>query len=255
MLMRPVFLGLIFTAATCGSVHASAFTITDMNMSTQVLSGSDQDDEGVIFPTNPLDTTHHSVIGDNQATTIYDVLWGDDGGDFGFQFDHRIKDGPENSEVRSDGIIRFNTHTDVMFDYDFDYAFANLHYPMHISAWIIVLRVTDQPPSETLVGYLQTGGSGPTNGAGAAGTLTSDGHLLLEADNRFLILYRIILQAGGNTPRIGVGSGSLHYSLTPVPEPTTALLMALAGVAVLRRRRPSNLSASQNHDAPSPPSI
>lgn len=255
MLMRPVFLGLIFSAATCGSVYASPFTITDMDMGTQAISGNDRDDEGVIFPTNPLNTTHHSAVGENQATTIYDVLWGDDGGDFGFQFDHRIQDWPMTSEVRSSGTIIFNTHADVMLDYDFDYSFANLHYPIHISAWIIVVRATEQPPSETLVGYLQTGGGGPTNGAGAAGTFATDGHLLLEADNRFLILYRVILQAGGNTPRIGVGSGSLHYSLTPVPEPTTALLMALAGAAVLHRRRPSNLSASQNHDAPSPPSI
>jgi len=208
-----------------------------MDMSTQVLSGSEQDDEGVIFPTNPLNTTHHSAIGDNQATTIYDVLWGDDGGDFGFQFDHRIQDWPMTSEVRSDGIILFNTHTDVMFDYDFDYAFSNLSYPMHIIARISVVRATQQPPSETLVGYLQTGGGGPTNGAGAAGTFATDGHLLLEADNRFLILYRVILQAGGNTPRIGVGSGSLHYSLTPVPEPATAALLFGAVAALAPRRR------------------
>ncbi|MCB9852150.1 MAG: hypothetical protein H6819_03570 [Phycisphaerales bacterium] len=237
MLMRAVFLGLIFYAATCGRLYASAFTVTDMDMGTQAISGSDWDDEGVIFPTNPLNTTHHSAVGENQATTIYDVLWGDDGGDFDFQFDHRIQNWPMTSEVSSSGTIIFNTHTDVMLDYDFDYAFSNLFYPIQIIARISVVRATPQPPSETLVGYLQTGGGGPTNGAGAAETFATDGHLLLEADNRFLILYRVIFLAGGNSSRIGVGSGSLHYSLTPVPEPGVAWLCILAGGMVRRRGR------------------
>ncbi|MBI5763602.1 MAG: PEP-CTERM sorting domain-containing protein [Planctomycetes bacterium] len=70
----------------------------------------------------------------------------------------------------------------------------------------------------------------------AAGTFSISHQATLLAGHQYLIGYSMRILALGNTGAVGTGDGYVHFTLTPVPEPSAILPLALATM-LLRRRR------------------
>ncbi|MCB9853874.1 MAG: hypothetical protein H6819_12310 [Phycisphaerales bacterium] len=217
------------------SQYASAASIDvfDMNMTTSVYVDSQQVSQYVLGPTNPLVTTRHAQLGLTKATTVIALAWSPAGGSFSFLFDHVIDDSPGFSMSKTFGGVGITSDVDLMLDYHYTYSFSDLTGGIILTSINTITRLTDDG-FETIMRTVRQGGTGSLDPR--AGTFNTTRHMLLEAGERYGISYSIELHAGFEAGAIGTGNGALDFTLTPIPEPATAMLVALMSIAVIRHR-------------------
>ncbi|MCB9858269.1 MAG: hypothetical protein H6818_21510 [Phycisphaerales bacterium] len=219
-------------AVTYSTASASSFTVTDMIMGSQVIVDGDLTVDAIYVPTNPFAATHHAQMGQTESTTVYDLTWDITSGSFDYLFDHAIEDGPASAYARSSGTFIFSTTEDMVFSYNLDYSYS-------LSGSTFVAKSTFQlvegtPSDNFLVDYFSAGGPGWLELPN--GTMLTSGQEFLEAGRRYVVTYRTELSVSGqNTGLVRHGSGSLQFAFATVPEPASALPLAIAAIAIARR--------------------
>ena len=218
--------------ACAHGASAATIDVFEMGMTTEVGVNGMDDYDWVSTPTNPFVATHHAQLGMTQATTNIDVAWGPDGGRFDFLFDQVIEDSTSYVASKTYGGVGIVSDVDLWLDYEYSYSYSNLGGDFAINSSTRVTHITNDGFTH-LTYDTQLGGAGWLQPS--SGTFTASYELLLEAGQRYGIVYDTQLDSGADFGLVGSGAGSLHFTLTPVPEPTTALLLALSAIALFRR--------------------
>ena len=77
----------------------------------------------------------------------------------------------------------------------------------------------------------------PIGGSNPNGSFTVSASVPLLAGEFYIIGYKMSLYSyGGGPTDLSHGDGFVHFSITPVPEPTAFVLVVMAGWVVTRRR-------------------
>ncbi|MCB9854112.1 MAG: PEP-CTERM sorting domain-containing protein [Phycisphaerales bacterium] len=203
-------------------------------MTTEVQVDGQDDYDSTLTVVNPFVATHHAQLGLTEATTVFDLAWGPAGGRFDFLFDNVIDSTPDIAFSSNFGGVGFISDVDVWLDYEYIYAFDNLNGGIILTSINSIAHITDDG-THFLLRSVRRGGAGSLDPP--SGIFTTTRHILLEAGEHYTVSYSIDIQDGFVGGVIGTGNGSLHFTLTPVPEPATAPLLAFAGVAAFRRHR------------------
>ncbi|MCB9852152.1 MAG: hypothetical protein H6819_03580 [Phycisphaerales bacterium] len=227
-------LATILAACMVSAAKAANIDVFEMSFTTSVRMDGGQDSAYVLVPTNPLVTTRHAQLGLTEATTVFDLAWGPAGGRFDFLFDQVIDDSDDYVASQTVGGVKVTSDVDLWLDYDYIYSYSHLTGDIAINSTIRITHITDDGFS-FLMNSVLLGGAPWLRPP--SGTFTSTTQILLEAGERYSISYNIKLDAAEETGAIGFGNGSLHFTLTPVPESGVAWLFILAGGMVRRRGR------------------
>lgn len=233
---RSCIWALIVALAFCRVASAVNIDVFEMTMTTRVLVDGEQHSQYVFGPTNPLMTTRHAQLGLTEATSVFDLAWGPTGGRFDLLFDHVIEDGPGFSESTAFGGIGVTSDVDVWLDYQYTFSFNNLNGGIILTSVNQVAEST-QTGATNIFRIVRQGGAGALDPT--SGTFVTSRQVLLEANEVYGISYSNTLLGGEDSGALGTGNGSLHFTLTPVPEPATAMLLTLMSIVFTRRRRPS----------------
>ncbi|MCB9856563.1 MAG: PEP-CTERM sorting domain-containing protein [Phycisphaerales bacterium] len=241
---------LSFAAPTAHAAFDFSFfrliTITQDSSGPTVIS----DYENISTPDNEIHTLLDTGIGTGYARTQYDVSWLGYTGIFNAAVDQHIAE-PEfltTAEVR----IEFFADVDLLLTVDTELEFSSS--PMDWADFRYQIFVRDLtvfwPPH-----YVANHRGGALTLEPASGTFVTHDSVLLPAGTSYRIIHSlsqdsISVDSPQHAP-IDV-SGYMNFSLTPVPEPSTALLFAGAASAALVRRRRRDCRSSF-HGAPIPP--
>jgi len=248
---RCLAIGTIFAFAVGSNAIAANIDVFEMGMTTLVLADGGQDFQSSLTVTNPLVTTQHAQLGLTEATTIIDLAWGPAGGRFDFLFNQVIDDSTGYVASTTAGQVNLTSDVDLWLEYEYTYSYSNLGGDAGIDSSTRVIQITDG-------GFIDLMSDGQVGGAAwlqpTSGTFTASYQLLLPAGEPYGILYATEINSAADFGVVGLGNGSLHFTLTPVPEPASAFLLAFAGTAVLRRQRRFKSNVAQDQDVPSPPS-
>jgi len=181
---------------------------------------------------NPFQGSHTATLDNSYATTSYDMGWTVDSAHFDAFPTHHLEQ--LDGDAGSEGRIRLTPSIDSTISLHGTYEYA---WPSAAEGTsVIFMSVTDLQTEEEIVGDSAFGGNfgiGPYHG-----TLDVSGNATLLAGREYFLYYiaRIILDP---TPpgTYGEGVGEIHFAITPVPEPATALLLACFLLIAFQRRR------------------
>ena len=165
------------------------------------------------------------------AETSFGFSWTDRGfGDFLIQASHAAEN-LDNLRTQSSGNIIFTTTVDLRMDIDASYT-----YDVGDKMVRLNFNIIQQDPVEILFAASERGGAAVFEPP--AGTLTiQQDDLLVPAGHTYAINYLIDIITFGDPPdTIGTGSGFIHFSIEPVPEPSTLFLVAVGSLGLSRRR-------------------
>jgi len=217
-------------------LRADLFEVTQWDMATGV-SASFPHGAAVFSQTvmNPFVEVHTAIDGASSASTAYNFSWNATFGDFLLQVSHRAADvDPSILRSVSDGFIYITTNADTLFSIDGNYSYS---LPVDPMVTIFNVSVSDaQPPHDSPIGFGNYYGT--EDGAPASGSFPIGGQAILPAGHTWLINYLMEVEAFyGYSGQITRGDGYLHFTLQEaVPEPAAFLPLALAALALRRRR-------------------
>lgn len=232
MWIRSLVLAAILVVTMGASAFAASIDVFEMGMTTSVYVDGGHDSESNLTVTNPFVATQHAQLGLTEVTTNYDLAWGPAGGRFDFLFDQVIDDSDDYVASDTFGGVGIISDVDLWLDYQYTYSYSHLTGDFGITSTTRITHITDDGFT-FLLNDMQLGGA--RRFQPPSGVYTSAIQVLLEAGERYGIGYSITLDAAEETGAIGFGNGSLHFTLTPAPEPSVAAFGIFAGVVLLRR--------------------
>ncbi|MCB9852151.1 MAG: hypothetical protein H6819_03575 [Phycisphaerales bacterium] len=227
-------LATILAACMVSAAKAANIDVFEMGMTTSAYVDGGHDSESNLTVINPFVATQHAQLGLTEVTTIYDLAWGPDGGRFDFLFDQVIDDSDDYVSSDTFGGVGIISDVDLWLDYQYTYTYSHLTGDFGITSTTRIIHIADDGDA-FLLNDIKLGGA--RRFQPSSGVYMSATQVLLEAGERYGISYLIRLDAAEETGAIGFGNGSLHFTLTPVPEPSVAWFCILAGGMVRRRRR------------------
>lgn len=190
--------------------------------------------EFVTFETveNPFQDSHSVTLGSSNVSATYDISWLLEEAQFNITTSHHLAQ--LDGETITSGRMYFTPSVDsiVTFSGSWQYAWpsavlGNTHFFWGIS---------DLDHDIGIIGDSHTGGN---VGVGSPfGSWTSNGSGLLMANQQYFLFYSATTRHFDPTPpgTFGEASGEFHFTITPIPEPAAALLLALPFLAIRSRR-------------------
>jgi len=223
----------VFVLIAVQPVLGDAFTIDDWDLTIGVIAEwPDIVGDSFTVVANPFDESHAVSLGGSAASSSYDISWLLDFASFDIQAAQQAETSGSTSSITSvsTGYVLFTPDSDITFSVDAAYTYDLPAWGF--TAYFSVL-VTDD---ETHENYFAYGDSISTfDGVPKHDTFTASGEGFIPAGRECRFLYRMMVDTVGSSELFATGSG--HVSFTITPEPTTASLLALGGLMLLRRRR------------------
>ncbi|MCB9855030.1 MAG: PEP-CTERM sorting domain-containing protein [Phycisphaerales bacterium] len=232
-----VLLAAIFLASAT-QVRAG-FQVLNWELSTFLIesAGNTSQDDGEYITTlsNPLQETRTAQIGDNLVSAAYDHSWIEDlaWGDFNMSFDHQIR----TPEVRTISISAIyiipSSPVSVSFDGQLDYS----HTPGDLDSLNFFASVRDESTLAYAVRF-QTR-TGELYFQPPSGSIPIHGEAILAPGVTYRLRYGLDSDNLSDSLPTGTldASGYVNFSIRPVPEPASLLLIASGAIAALRRTR------------------
>ncbi len=147
----------------------------------------------------------------------------------------------EYGRSRSSGAIILTPEEDLLLNLD-----AALHYelPPHGFWTRFIVSVAAVDPYASIFYYVKRVDS--SFYVHKSGTVTTSADaLLLEAGRQYGLSYTFSVSSiGDDTDAVATGDGHVQFTLLPVPEPTTAMLLIASAVPVIACRRRSRRSTT-----------
>ena len=182
---------------------------------------------------NPFEADHLGAIENSTAQTQLSFYWNSQGhASFLIEAQHAAAGSPPIIEVTSSGNIWLTPSVESILTLDavYDYALGSGNRRLDFN----------------LAAVGGGGGIGvqhvisPIFGDPPVGQLVFHDELLLQPGIEYTLQYFIRhLSVSGSADSLSTGNGSVQFSIVPVPEPATALLVLAAAPIALRRRRSS----------------
>ena len=186
-------------------------------------------------PENPFQGMTSAQIGISTSVSIYNMAWSSTAGVFDITLDQQVIDTNPGFSARALGAILVEPATDLIVRFDASYTY--FLPPEWLFAGLSVVA-QDLNAGQTLLvrNLFDSSALGL-----ASGTFVVDNaQALLPAGGRYSLQYSAIVDSSsGGSNAIGTGMGNVRITLSPVPEPVTGALFALAALPVLIRRRRS----------------
>lgn len=191
--------------------------------------------EFVTFETveNPFQDSHSVTLGSSNTSSAYDISWLVHEAQFNITTSQYLRE--LDGDTSASGRIYLTPSVDslVTFSGNWQYAWPSAALGnTHVS---VQLGDLDEE-----ISVLSVTGSGGNVGVGppfGSFTLSDSGFLL--ANHNYLLFYTAQVRHIDPTPpgTFGEASGDFHFTITPIPEPAAALLLALPILAIRSRRR------------------
>jgi hypothetical protein len=233
---KNLFLIAALVVGAAGPSVRADFIIPQWRLGVSVYDSSSGEDDTSIFATvqNPFQDSHSATAGISTAETTYDFAWSADFGSFLIDAAHEAEDvDPGFLLVRSSGFIWVAPSIDLSLEISAAYSY---YLPPHMMMAELKVVVFDEDTSERLFYSLQRDNS--FDGYPVSGTFTVDGNATLPAGHTTFLYYRMSIVSFSSQPPglLATGTGSVSFTLQPVPEPSTLALLAPLVLIVPRRR-------------------
>jgi hypothetical protein len=222
---------------SAGSYAGAEITVESWRVITGIVDTQSSDDpsEFAVFEdnvVNPFQDSHEVLLGQSRTSASYDFTWTADTANFHIDTTHFLME--LDGRTITEGRITVHPAVDsiIAFDAFFDFSWPSAAIGGSILGFSIFDIAMDEPISSN-------SDSGGNFDLGAPfGTLALDGSALLLGGRDYLIGYSARIDHFTPTPpgTHGDGTGNIHFTITPVPEPATASLL-IAGLLLSRRRR------------------
>lgn len=217
----------------------SGFVSADIVVSSNVLavtvsnSANSQSNTRIINQVqNPLNATHTAMLGISYATGTYDFAWSADGGSFNILGSNGAAGNPLNLYSSTSGNITLTTTSAYRLDIDALYSFRLLGGDRQA---MLSLSIGDGTAQQMI--YIATYISAPITGDPAIGSFAIQESFQLETGHTYGFNYTMSIDSYSGSPSVlATGDGYMHFTLTPIPEPACAALLALGLPWFLRRR-------------------
>ncbi|MCB9856562.1 MAG: PEP-CTERM sorting domain-containing protein [Phycisphaerales bacterium] len=231
--------GLLSFAAP--TAHA-AFDFSFFRLRTGILDFSGPstitDLESIDVPQNPVHVLQDTGLGSSFSRSMFDVSWLEYTGIFDLQFEQHIENAVDHTATVTRW-FEFFAGVDLIatVEIDIEYSSAATDLARFDGFFAISNLATD--PTGVLSDHDFRGGTSWFQPA--AGSFTVNEQILIPAGSPYRIRFTMTSDSTSSSIPMHAPieiSGHANLSLMPVPEPSSALLLAFAGVAILRRRRP-----------------
>ena len=226
----------IAVIASLGSSTSRADLIVDSwllgtGVSDSNSPGNPSESDATDIVQNPFNETLMAELNGSSSTAVHDFSWTADTGSFDIDVTHFLME--LDGDTSTSGRITVHPAVDsiIAFDAFFDYAWPSAA----IGGSSLTFSVFDNNTQE---GVLSASDLGGNVGLGLPfGTLEVTASALLQAGGEYEIVYTAGIRHFDPTPpgTHGDGTGNIHFTITPVPEPATASLL-IAGLLLSRRR-------------------
>lgn len=180
---------------------------------------------------NPWSASHSASLGISFAAASYDFAWSPAGGSFLISGSNAAAGNPVNLFSACEGSIIIETTSPYLLNLEglYNYQLASGDREARLN-----IRVRDVTLGQSL--YSHTSTARPITGDPATGTFQQMQELTLTPGHRFSLSYFMALDSySGNPNVVSTGDGFVQFTLTAIPEPASAALVAL-GLPRLRRR-------------------
>ncbi|MCB9855029.1 MAG: hypothetical protein H6818_05020 [Phycisphaerales bacterium] len=232
-----VLLAAIFFASATqvqAGFQVSTWTLTaaldDSGSGSSMIDGDD-----ITTISNPLNTVSNAQVGDNVVSAAYNHSWIEDlaWGDFNMSFNHQIR----TPEVRTISISAIYITPTSPVRVSIDGLLNYSHTPGDLDSLNFFASVRDESTLTNAV-RLQTF-AGELNFYPPAGSIPIHGEAILSPGVTYRIRYG--LDSYNITDSLPTGtldaSGYVNFSIRPVPEPASLLLIASVAIAAFRYTR------------------
>ena len=182
---------------------------------------------------NPFQDSHSVSVGISTAESAYDFAWSADFGSFLIEGAHEAEDVDDLTLFsQSSGFIWVAPSIDLSLEIAAAYSY---YLPPGMMLARLEIAAFDVDTSENLFYAREQDNS--FDGYPVSGTFTIDGNATLPAGHTIVLHYEMIIQSfSGQTGLLGTGTGSVSFTLQPVPEPSALALLAPLVLIVPRRR-------------------
>ncbi len=211
---------------------ASEILIDEWRLGTRVGIGSELVTGIHDVVVNPFSDSHTLALGNSFANSFYQFGWDDSGlAEFLITANHAAAGtvGPLIQSLSSGNIwLTPSVESILTLDAVYDYALGNgdrqLNYAVGAGGGTGGIGVSHQ-----II---------PVIGHPSSGQLTFHDELLLQPGVEYTLAYYMIHRSVSGSPdSLSSGSGSVQFSIIPIPEPATGALLAPAMLLAFRRRR------------------
>lgn len=181
---------------------------------------------------NPWSASHSASLGISFAAASYNFAWSAAGGSFHIAGSNGAAGNPVLLFSVAEGAITIDTMSPYLLNLEglYHYQLASGDREARLN-----IRVRDLTLGQSL--YSHTSSAVPITGDPATGTFHQMQELTLTPGHRFSLSYFMALDSYSGSPNVvSTGDGFVQFTLTAIPEPASAVLLAL-GLPWLRRRR------------------
>lgn len=190
--------------------------------------------DGVFFNTvqTPFVASHTGILGGSYVTTSYDIGWLLDEAHFDITTTHHLAQ--LDGQTTTSGRIFLTPSVDslVTISGNWQYAWPSAA----VGSTNIGIGVWDLATSKPISFENDFGGNLTVEPP--FGTLHASGNAFIPAGGQYMLYYIAMVHHIDPTPPgiFGEASGEFHFTITPIPEPAAAMLLALPFLAIRSRR-------------------
>lgn len=221
--------GIISPLAASGA----EINVLQWTLGTIVDTGMDQAGQLNFEPMNNWHAMQQGMLGNSSAQSTYDISWTPEGY---FEFmlvSEHVCQGGDNVECRSSGNVFLRPTVESTLDItgEYNYAMGNGTRTSRVA-----VALYEYDPIVEVFRYTMTRN---TIAAPAIGQITYQSDpTTLDANKTYVIDYSLESNSyTGSATSLSHADGFLDIAITPIPEPTTGLMIIVAAPLLLRRRR------------------
>lgn len=232
---------ILFLQVLVAKVSSAAF-VEEWTLSVLVDGFTDYDVDFNITPTNGYMGSLLAALDNSLASSSYDMAWSELENTGSFRTDSNLlSQGPNPGSPTffssATTNVRIQSNQDLVLVYDSSHTFALGSGDREVVSTLDIADLTNLEPV-----FSGGAGSAPIGGGPSSGVLDFQHTMVLPAGPLYSITTRFRLIAFSGSPSsLSSGSGFSHFTLAPVPEPATSLLLTFAAASVVVRRRRRNV--------------